>query len=237
MSWKEDRTQPAGGDTTRNPFVSLDEDGKVKLLTQEEEDLIKAIPNIIFYTRVLNLALGVCMIVASILSLLTTTSATTGVLCCYTVAFACLLCCFESGLQVVLRNIALNCGFMYSAAWRSTFMVFISTILFSFSIFGKIVGALMLANAGFNFYALWKYPGYEDAQRDRSMKDIKDYLAENPAFAASFVQAGTAAMVANPELAASVVSAAVSSRSSESNKNAATNDTVPKWANEGNEKV
>ena len=77
------------------------------------EEVDENIPKLIFYTRVLNLSLGVCMVVASLLSLLTTDSATTGVLACYVVVFACLLCCFESGLQVVLRTIALNFGFMY----------------------------------------------------------------------------------------------------------------------------
>lgn len=234
MSWKQDSSEMSSG--VENPFVSDQDAGKPTLLTQEEEDLMKEIPTVIFYTRVLNLSLGVCMIVASVLSLLTTSSATTGVLCCYTIAFACLLCCFESGLQVILRTIALNCGFMYSAAWRSAFMMFISTILFSFSIFGKVVGALMLGNAAFNIYALWKYPGYEEAQRDRSMKDIKDYLAENPAFAASFVEAGTAAVVANPALASAVVAGAAAGHS-KATKQSGGSDNVPAWARGGDTKV
>jgi len=129
------------------------------------------IPRIIFYTRMLNLILGIAMIVVSLLSLLTTDNMTTGVLACYVVAFACLLCCFESGLQVVLRVIALNFGFMYSAKARSVFMLFVGSILFSFSLFGKIVGFAMLANAGFNIYAIVKYPGFEEAQRDRSTSE------------------------------------------------------------------
>jgi hypothetical protein len=141
------------------------------------------------------------MIVASILSLLTTNNATTGVLSCYVVVFACLLCCFESGLQVVLRVIAMNFGFMYSAKARSMFMIFVGTILFSFSLFGKIIGCLMLANAAFNIFALIKYPGFEDAQRNRSQSEIKDYLKENPAFAKTFVDAGASIIASNPELA------------------------------------
>ena len=158
------------------------------------------IPRIIFYTRMLNLILGIAMIVVSLLSLLTTDNMTTGVLACYVVAFACLLCCFESGLQVVLRVIALNFGFMYSAKARSVFMLFVGSILFSFSLFGKIVGFAMLANAGFNIYAIVKYPGFEEAQRDRSTSEIKDYLADNPAFAKTFVDAGASYLAANPEV-------------------------------------
>lgn len=233
-NWKEDLEANAGPDKS-NPFVQAESKragpgGEGHLYTEEEEELIKEIPTVIFYTRLANLILGLLMIVASMLSIVTTTSLTSAVLALYTVAFACLLCCFESGLQVVLRAIALNCGFMYSAAWRSAFMIFISTILFSFSIFGKIIGALMLVNAGFNIYAIWKYPRYEEAQRERSMNDIQDYLAENPAFAASFVKVGTAAAVANPALASAVVRGAVAGATNQGQQTNKDDKDVPAWA-------
>lgn len=88
-----------------------------------------AVPKMILYTRVLNLALSVCMIVTSLLAMLTTQSATTGVLACYVVVFACLLCCFETHLKQVSKIIALNFGFLYSAKSRSAFMVFIGESL------------------------------------------------------------------------------------------------------------
>lgn len=55
-------------------------------------------------------------------------------------------------------------------------MIFVGTILFSFSLFGKIIGACMLANAGFNIYVLIKYPQYDDAQRKDAQSEITDYL-------------------------------------------------------------
>ena len=157
------------------------------------------------------------MIVVSLLALLTTDNMTTGVLACYVVVFACLLCCFESGLQVVLRIIALNFGFMYSARARAIFMLFIGSILFSFSLFGKIVGCCMLANAGFNFYAIFKYPGFEEAQRDRSTNEIKDYLKDNPAFAKTFVDAGATFIASNPGIAVSAGQAVAASYASSAN--------------------
>ena len=84
-----------------------------------------AIPRMILYTRVTNLVLSVCMILASLLSLLTTESATTGVLACYVVVFSCLLCCFETHLKQIAKIIALNFGFMYSAKSRCAFMIFV----------------------------------------------------------------------------------------------------------------
>ena len=157
-----------------------------------------AIPRMITYTRVINLGLSICMILISLLAILTTQSATTGVLACYVVVFACLLCCFETHLKQVSKIIALNFGFMYSAKSRAAFMIFIGTIMFSFSLFGKILGLCMLANAGFNIYILWRYPGFDEIQRDNAQSEIKDFLKNNPAFTTSVMQAGSSAIQSNP---------------------------------------
>ncbi len=91
----------------------------------------------ILYTRVINLILSVCMIIVSLLAMLTTQSATTGVLAMYLVVFACLLCCFETHLKQVSKIIALNFGFMYSARARSIFMLFIGKQVFTVPPFGQ----------------------------------------------------------------------------------------------------
>jgi hypothetical protein len=84
-----------------------------------------AIPRMILYTRLINLVLSILMILTSLLAMLTTQSATTGVLACYVIVFSCLLCCFETHLKQVSKFIALNFGFMYSAKSRSFFMLFV----------------------------------------------------------------------------------------------------------------
>lgn len=93
------------------------------------------IPRMILYTRLINLALSILMILTSLLAMLTTQSATTGVLACYVIVFSCLLCCFETHLKQVSKFIAMNFGFMYSAKSRSFFMLFVGkfSILFLFS--------------------------------------------------------------------------------------------------------
>ncbi len=172
-----------------------------------------AVPKMILYTRIINLVLSIAMIMVSLLSMLTTQSATTGVLACYVVIFACLLCCFETHLKQVSKIIAMNFGFMYSAKSRAAFMIFIGmvifpktvqiitfvmylgTIMFSFSLFGKLIGLMMLANAGFNIFILFKYPQFEDAQRNHAQSEIKDYLASNPAFAQQIMKASVSAGV------------------------------------------
>ncbi len=89
-----------------------------------------AVPKMILYTRIINLVLSIAMIMVSLLSMLTTQSATTGVLACYVVIFACLLCCFETHLKQVSKIIAMNFGFMYSAKSRAAFMIFIGMVIF-----------------------------------------------------------------------------------------------------------
>jgi hypothetical protein len=161
-------------------------------------DIDPAIPRMILYTRVINLALSICMILISLLSILTTQSATTGVLACYVVVFACLLCCFETHLKQVSKMIALNFGFMYSAKSRAVFMMFIGTIMFSFSLFGKILGLAMIVNALFNIFILFRYPDFDNVQRDNATAEIKDFLRSNPAFTQSVYQGGANIVQSNP---------------------------------------
>lgn len=76
------------------------------------------------------------------------------------------------------------------------------SILFSMSLFGEIVGLAMIANAIFNAYLIWQYPGFEDQQRSDAQSEIKDFLANNPAFAKQMAttaaKAGVDLMKSNP---------------------------------------
>lgn len=78
------------------------------------------------------------------------------------------------------------------------YLICAGTILFSFSLFGKIVGVCMVVNAAFNGYILWKYPGFEEMQRNDAQSDIKDFLASNPAFAKQVMTAGVDIIKNNP---------------------------------------
>ncbi|KAJ1419334.1 hypothetical protein B484DRAFT_453450 [Ochromonadaceae sp. CCMP2298] len=194
-------TPPWLQDPTASPAVGPKSVSTAKEAGESDDETMRAVPRMILYTRIINLVLSVCMIIVSLLAILTTQSATTGVLACYLVVFSCLLCCFETHLKQVSKIIALNFGFMYSARARSIFMLFIGTILFSFSLFGKIIGVCMLTNAAFNMYILVKYPGFEDIQRNDAQSDIRDFLASNPAFAQQVMTAGVDVIKSNPEFA------------------------------------
>lgn len=209
---------------------SNDGSGEASTSTAETTEAHPGIPRMITYTRVINLGISVVMILVSLLSLLTTQSATTGVLALYLVMFSCLLCCFETHLKQVSKLIALNFGFMYSAKARCVFMLFVGTILFSMSLFGQVVGLAMIANAGFNAYIIWRYPGFEDIQRSDAQSEIKDFLSSNPAFAKQMAEtaakAGVDIIRSNPDLArqgaeAMYVSATSGSGNSTPNSNAA----------------
>lgn len=60
----------------------------------------------------------------------------------------------------------------------------------------------MIANACFNVFILFRYPQYEDAQRNNAESEIKDFLAANPAFSQRIfdggVQAGSELFRSNP---------------------------------------
>lgn len=142
------------------------------------------------------------MVLSSLLSLVTTNSMTTGVLACYVIVLSCLLCCYETHLKQVSKVIALNFGFLFSAKSRALFMIFIGSLLFSFSLFGKLVGCAMVVNAFFNIFILLKYPSFEDAQRQDAQNEITQFLQSNPNLTkqavAYTVQAGTEFARENP---------------------------------------
>lgn len=118
--WLQEPTVAPAKMGTNQPSLRSVEEGKAT-----ETETPPEVPRMILYTRVINLILSICMIVVSLLAMLTTQSATTGVLSCYLIIFACLLCCFETHLKQVSKIIALNFGFMYSARSRSIFMLFV----------------------------------------------------------------------------------------------------------------
>lgn len=62
----------------------------------------------------------------------------------------------------------------------------------------------MLANAGFNIFILFKYPQYEDAQRNDAQSEIRDYLSSNPAFAKHVVKGAADFVASNPGMVISL---------------------------------
>ncbi|CAM9099059.1 unnamed protein product [Chrysoparadoxa australica] len=136
-----------------------------------------------------------------IMSLITFQGISQAVLACYLLAFSCILCCFETHLKFIAKLIAANFGFLYNAKGRAIFLLFIGLLCLSFRTpLGYISAAGMIANAGFNFYAIYKYPEFEQRQHRRDLEDdAKDMLKANQGAIAS----GAAQLARdNPEQAA-----------------------------------
>lgn len=118
------------------------------------------------------------------------------------IVLSCLLCCYETHLKQISKVIALNFEFLFSAKSRAIFMIFIGSLLFSFSLFGKLVGCAMVANAFLNVFVLLKYPAFEDAQRQDAQNEISQFIQSNPTLAKQAMsytmQAGTNFARENP---------------------------------------
>jgi hypothetical protein len=113
--------------------------------------LHRAVPKMLVYTRVSNLVLSIGMIVASLLSLLTTQSATTGVLACYVVVFSCLLCCFETHLKQVSVTVIIchSHSFSYSLT-QLTYSLTQLTGLLSYSLTCSLTYSLIVNSLSFS---------------------------------------------------------------------------------------
>mmetsp|Transcript_28377 Transcript_28377/g.28675 ORF Transcript_28377/g.28675 Transcript_28377/m.28675 type:complete len:261 (+) Transcript_28377:124-906(+) len=194
--WLQDSATPQTDANSGSASQSPNADGNQTSASTPD----KEIPQAMLYTRVINLVLSGCIVVACLLSLLTTVSITTGVLACYAIVFACLLCCYETHLKQISKMIALNFGFMYSAKYRCVFILFVGIILFNFSLFGTIVGALMIANSVYNAFIILKYPEFEEIQRKDAQSEIQDFLATNPAFAQTLVTGAVTLAAKNPDV-------------------------------------
>ncbi|GMI07760.1 hypothetical protein TrLO_g11547 [Triparma laevis f. longispina] len=166
------------------------------------------LPRLILLMRLYNMGISIFMVFAAFTSLLTDDFAR-AVLAVYVMCFATLLCCFETHLKAVSMSIAQNCGFMYNAKGRVFFMVFVSLLCFSQGLLGKIAGCLMLANALFSFYIMFKHPEYEDMQKKYGTESADtiaarsgmNYARENPEVMQRGVNAGVDWAKENPEQA------------------------------------
>ena len=88
------------------------------------------------------------------------------VVCGYVFSFSCLLCCFETHLKAISRVIGENFGFMYNVRGRVAFLILVAFLCFGLGLLGLIAGLAMFAVAGFNAYAIYKNPGYEEKTRE-----------------------------------------------------------------------
>ena len=171
--------------------------------------------------RLLNMGVSILMAAAAIIKLLSLPAFTKGVLCLYIWFFALLICCFETHLAQVSRIIGENFGFLYNVKGRVTFFILVSFLCFSIGLIGLISGVGLLVAAAYNAYVIYKHPDYEremlendvEQRGPSSVYGVAGSVVAPPGAGsggdASWLEGAGAAAAQNPELAASVGSAAV----------------------------
>jgi hypothetical protein len=136
--------------------------------------------------------------------------------------FSLLLICFECNLAAVRVKLRKNFGFLFSFAGRTLFLVFTATIsMASGWTWGYILGVITICNAAFNAIVLKQHPAFhKEGSRFHWMSDPTQkytaaaeegrmFMKSNPELASRAFSGAVALGAANPDLAASVASAAV----------------------------
>ena len=198
------------------------ESGGVRGAAQRlEQKLPQTRSGLIISMRLLNMGVSILMAAAAIIKLLSLPAFTKGVLCLYIWFFALLICCFETHLAQVSRIIGENFGFLYNVKGRVTFFVIVSFLCFSIGLIGLISGVGLLVAAAYNAYVIYKHPDYEremlendvEQRGPSSVYGVAGSVVAPPGASSggdsSWLEGAGAAAAQNPELAASVGSAAV----------------------------
>jgi hypothetical protein len=126
---------------------------------------------VVLYTRLINLAASIAVIVISVLYFIgSLKDPKIMLLAAYSTCGGCLICCLETQLKFIRTSIAMNFGFLFHALFRFLFYMLIASVCFAFrGIMGYIVGGCLVWVAFWNTYVLIKYPAY---------RGLRDKLAE-----------------------------------------------------------
>ncbi len=89
-----------------------------------------------------------------------TTQVSDGFVAMYLFFFAILICCFELAIKRIAVLLVQNFGFMYNAAGRFMFLIFVGFLCFDLSTMGKVVFGLLMLYGLVNIYLNFKHPQY-----------------------------------------------------------------------------
>lgn len=93
---------------------------------------------------------------------------------CYVIFFAALIFCFECGLSAVSRQMATNCGFMYTRCGRFTFVLFVGFMAYGLSLISIIAMAVLYAVLCFHIFIMFKFPNFERYLREKHFSEGRD---------------------------------------------------------------
>lgn len=80
----------------------------------------------------------------------------------YVLFFATMICCFEVGLSVFSKLVAVNFGFMYNIWSRFIFMLYVGFMSFSFGAFGIAAMCWLYFVGLIHVYVSFRFPKYEE---------------------------------------------------------------------------
>lgn len=107
------------------------------------------------------LAISTLMIITAWYNIGSSTSEISdGFIAMYLFFFAILICCFELAIKRVAVFLVQNFGFMYSAAGKFMFLLFVGFLCFDLSTMGKVVFGLLMLYGLINVYVNFKHPQY-----------------------------------------------------------------------------
>lgn len=149
----------SGGDVERG-MPSVSEPGAD--MTDEE---LKEVKRAHMILRFFYVVASVLMSAAAVLAL-GAASFSTFFIAGYVFAFAVLMCCFETGIGMIAKTIAINFGFMYSIFGRFIFNLFVAVMCYSLdTLFGLIDMCILVAILALHLYVLFRYPKYAEYVR------------------------------------------------------------------------
>jgi hypothetical protein len=165
---KDPNNQKAAGDATVKAITDYDKAGHAAAassitVSKEELDIISGWASRL---RIAMLLLSTLMVVVAFFNIITISlSIAHYFLAGYVLFFAVLICCYEIAFSYCSKRIATNFGFMYHPWGRTVFLLFVAILLFNLSLFGIILGAVLVAISLVYIYVHLKHPAFETYMR------------------------------------------------------------------------
>lgn len=137
------------------------------------EDRKAAINKAHTWVRVLYIIAAILLGAGAVLSLMTQKDVGLIFFAFYVFFFALLICCFELGLSVSARFIAVNFGFLYSLSGRMLFLLFVGFMSFNFAVLGQVAMGFLYLVGCCHVYVMCKFPEYEEYVRRKHFYEGK----------------------------------------------------------------
>lgn len=83
----------------------------------------------------------------------------------YLLFFSCMLCCFEIAYKTISIYLVQNFGFLYTAAGKCVFLLFVGIVCYELSVMGKVMFGLLVLYGIIYSYVSFKHPQFSQYLR------------------------------------------------------------------------